>query len=228
MERLNRAASSAVLLIVILAIVASVFGAGAYFLLASLKTGVRNSSSTVINSSTSNTVGVVTCSGTIFLPCQHIERNESLILNVMYYYYNPNGTKTFDFSGGNLLYFAGCCKGGGTFYVTSYFTVISSVGNVTFGGPNNISEGTVVVYTITPKQSFSGTYQVDGFGDLVYPNLFTCANYVVISIGNGSPDYGYPLGSCTSSVTSHGYQANSQGFVDGFLTFQIVGSSNSR
>ncbi len=219
MERLARAALSVVVLIIILGT--------AYFLLTSQKTGVNNSSTTVTSSSTSNIVGAVACSGTIFLPCQHLEGNESLLLTVKYYYYDPNGTKSFDFSGGNLLYFTGCCKGGGTFYVTSNFSVISSVGNVTFGGTNNMSEGTVVVYTITPKQGFSGTYQVDGFGDLVYPNLFVCANYVVISIGNGSPDYGYPLGSCTSSVTSHGYQANSQGFVDGFLTFQIVGSSNS-
>ncbi|MHB8567248.1 MAG: hypothetical protein ACYC7D_13085 [Nitrososphaerales archaeon] len=153
----------------------------------------------------------------------HVKENSSFQVCVRYFYYNPNATKAFNFTNGHqLAQISGELKNG-SFNAASNFTVSSSAGPITFGGKNNQSERTNVVYTITPRQGINGTYEFN-FGWL-YPSMEACGEDFLLAVGNGLPDYGYVAG-CTAPLSNF-YPVNSQGFVNGFLLAEIVGVSNA-
>lgn len=154
----------------------------------------------------------------------YINEDTSLQVCVRYFYYNASATLAFNFSSGQQIYVTGCCYQHASFDAKPNFTVSSSVGIVTFGGRDNLSEGTMVNYTITPRQGINGTYGFN-FGAL-YPSMEACGEDFLIAIGNGLPNYGYPFEGCTAPLSNF-YPVNSRGYVDGFLLVQIVGVSNS-
>jgi hypothetical protein len=205
---------------VLISIVIIVFGSLSFYA-AFLHNGSINQSR--VNSfSTSNSQVTSSCE-TELLPCQHINEDGALFVSVKYYYYNQNTTQTFTFTAGNQIYIQACCYGS-NWNAASNFTVTSSIQSITFGGKDNLSEGALVNYTITPLTGINGTYYF-GFGAL-YPSFEICNAAFLLAIGNGLPNFSPYEGSCSSSLSTL-YPVDSHGFVEGYLFAQIIKTSNS-
>lgn len=156
----------------------------------------------------------------------HIPTNRALQVLVRYFYYNSTSPpESFDFSGGQEIIIEGFSEQAkGTFEAASNFTVVSNTSSVSMGGPGNQSEGIPVMYQISLKEPASnGTYTLN-FGWL-YPSLEACAVDFQIAVGNGIPNYSW-IGGCTAPLSTY-HPLNSNGFVNGFLTAEIVEVSNS-
>lgn len=159
------------------------------------------------------------------MPCKHINENGSLLMSVEYYYFDQNTTKTLDFSNGSQLTIYGYIEpsnGQGVvnvFNAASNFTVTSSIDNVTFGGKDDLSEGIIVNYTITPLKGINGTYVVNlGYS---YPSMEECVGDFDLVIGDGVPNLGIvPSFAGCIAMTS------SQGPVQDQLFAKIVSTSN--
>jgi hypothetical protein len=150
-----------------------------------------------------------------------LKQNTSLQVCIIYYYYNDSATDTLNFSNWQQLIEISSWFGNHAIDSSSNFTVTASIDSATLGGPNNVGEGTSVVYTITPKVYGNLTYGFS-FG-LLYPSEEACGQDFLLSMGNGTS---YPISGCTSPLSYH-YPVNSQGFVNGFLFAEIIGVSNS-
>ena len=150
-----------------------------------------------------------------------LKKNTSLQVCVMYYYYNDSATDTLNFSNWQQLIGISSWLENHAINSSGNFTVTPSIASAILGGPNNVGEGTSVVYTITPKVYGNWTYGFS-FGWL-YHSEEACGQDFLLSTGNGMS---YPFSGCTAPLSSQ-YPVNSQGFVNGFLFAEIVGVSNS-
>ncbi|HKW04035.1 MAG TPA: hypothetical protein VJN71_01930 [Nitrososphaerales archaeon] len=146
-----------------------------------------------------------------------IPTSATLFVYEKYYYFNSTSTQPFNFSGGQQIGIEGF-DGHSSFNADSNFSVISnSTAPVQMGGPQNLSEGMRVMYSISLKGAYNGTYTLS-FGWL-YPSMSACSGDFQLQVGSGLPNYGFQ-GSCTAPLSYH-YPLNSQGFVDGFLFAEI-------
>ena len=115
-------------------------------------------------------------------------------VTVCFQIYEFNSTSTVQLNATALLGISGIPpQGGSEFSALSNFTVSSSPEQVTMGGPDNLNEGVIVSYSITPRPGTSGSYYV-GFFD--GPAILTsdgpvgssCGEGRVV-VGDGQPDY---------------------------------------
>ncbi len=152
----------------------------------------------------------------------HIPQNGTLVLYVKYWYYNPNSTLSLNFTLGKAIDQITGSEGlEATADAAGNFTISSNAASIIFGGPDNLSEGTLVVYRIHPIAG-DGTYEFNM--GITYPSMEGCETYFTIVIGNGLPNYGYQ-GGCTATISSH-YPLNSEGFVDGFIIAEVTEASS--
>jgi|SRR5579862_9839792 len=156
-----------------------------------------------------------------------LNENSTGYLCVRYYYFNSSASMSINTS--SVFGIAGYRTFNSTysngFDASPNFTITASPEELTLGGPQNLSEGSFVLYTIHAKPNSSGTYDY-GFQATIYPGFLGCNGFSEIIAGSGSPDYNLGFGSCTAASTDF-YPLNSSGFVNGFLTVEVVGITNS-
>lgn len=152
------------------------------------------------------------------MPTIYAEQNSTAHLCVRYYYYNSTATETLNLD--QQLYFSEF-NDAKILSASSNFTVGESPRTVTLGGPANVNEGVLVVYSITPKLNSNGSYMLTIPGWL-YPSFEACQPTLHIVVGNGQPDYLRDSG-CTAPITQ-AYPVNPEGFVNGQTTIEIVGT----
>lgn len=154
----------------------------------------------------------------------HIPTNGSLILYVRYYYYNPNSTLALDF--GPLGQVVADITGYGLYGTSANynFTIRPNATSITIGGPDNLNEGTLVQFSISPNKGINGTYEMQ-LG-ISIPSQEICVTDFTIVIGNGVPNYGYE-GFCTAPMSSfQNKPVNSQGLVDGDVYAEVIEASS--
>jgi hypothetical protein len=149
-------------------------------------------------------------------PTIDVQENSTAYLCVRFYYYNPNSTMTLNAS--DVFGIAGY-----EFNASTDFTISTSPGNLTLGGPQNLNEGETALYAIHANPNSNGTYNY-GFQATYYPSLEVCNGLGEIVVGSGSPNYNVGFGSCTASQTS---SLNPEGFANGTLYVEVVGVTNS-
>jgi hypothetical protein len=150
--------------------------------------------------------------------------NSTAYVCVRFYYYNSTSTKTFNTT---ELFWVGL--GATTSNETAHppkvdFNVTAIPNQVTLGGPSNLNEGEYGIYAISTGDTSNGTY-VAGFLAWLYPSYEACSIFTTFIVNNPNPNYG-TNGSCTASLTNT-YSENSNGFISGFLTIEVIGMSNS-
>jgi hypothetical protein len=102
----------------------------------------------------------------------------------------------------------------------------NNLANVTLGGQNNLNEGIPVLYTITDRNStLSGPYYI-GFDALRYPGGDDCETNLEVLVGNFTLPPGV-LGGGGPCLAQPAGTKNSQGFTEGYLYAEIVGTTNS-
>ena len=152
-------------------------------------------------------------------------------ITVCFQVYDFNSTSTFQLNATALLGFEGFSggpsTGGGPFHVgLGNFTISSVPSLITMGGPDNLNEGTVVSYSITPKPEANGSYFV-GLFNRPATILFSdgpaqadsCGEYELV-VGNGYPDYAWICsGGCTCGP------AGSEYFMIPGLSYPLAGGA---
>jgi hypothetical protein len=150
--------------------------------------------------------------------------NHSATLCLRYYYYSSTPQT---FSASELLQIKGYGAQGSGFDSSANFTISASINNFTIGGPDNQSEGTLVVFSISSKLGASGSYSLDLFG-YVLPNLEQCATEFTLVAGSGVPDYRSLNGGCiVVSTTSTNNATTPYPYPDGVLAVQVLGLSGN-
>jgi hypothetical protein len=81
---------------------------------------------------------------------------------------------------------------GGSSYDATNFTVSAQPSTITIGGPDNESEGAVIIYTIVGNAGSNGTYNL-GFG-LLLPSMTACAQEFLLVSGAGVPNVSFVAG----------------------------------
>ncbi len=121
--------------------------------------------------------------------------------------YEFNSNSSIDLNTTGLLSVGGSEEEFGPSIGGGNFTIQTSQGQLTLGGPSNADEGTTVAYAITAKPGASGQYAllIDGWnvpGEGGAPE--ECPSWGVLFAGNGEPDYAMngPIGSCITIVSS--------------------------
>lgn len=152
------------------------------------------------------------------------------IVCVQYYLFSPS-TMTLNLTGAMTI--TGV-EHGNSFNGAPNFTEIASQAQLTIGGSDNESEGSVVAFAVTARPGASGTYQIEfstGGYMLTGSEPVQCAYLGQLIAGNGEPDYTLPGGcvtfaeaNTTSSVTIPGI---SYPLYDGVIYFRVVGIINS-
>jgi hypothetical protein len=158
------------------------------------------------------------------VPVIFAQRNSTVYLCVRFYYYNSTATETFNTAS---LFGVGLVET--TPNETAYppaldFNVTVIPNEVTLGGPSNLNEGEYGIYAISTGDTSNGTYATY-FPAWLYPSLEDCSIFTSFIVRNPNPSYGLN-GSCTAPLSNF-YNLNSYGFVNGFLTIEVVGLSNS-
>lgn len=134
-------------------------------------------------------------------------QNSSVLICTRLYYYNPT-SKSFNTS--SMLNVA---VGDTASHPSKLdFGVTAFPSEVTIGGASNVSEGTLVLYTITTGDSSNGTYVIN-FQAALYPSLKICSQFTQFIVSNPSPFYGYNP-SCIIAV-------------QGSISAEVIGISNS-
>lgn len=135
-------------------------------------------------------------------------QNSSIMICTRLYYYNSTSSKSFNTS--SLLNVG---VGDTASHPSKMnFRVNAFPSEVTIGGASNVSEGTLVLYTITTGDSSNGTYVVN-FEAALYPSLEICGQFTQFVVSNSVPFYGYNP-SCTTPV-------------QGDISVEVIGMSNS-
>ena len=187
-------------------------------------TSQTTSSSLTSNTTTQTNTLPAACSGSLaFGGSLAPKANSSATLCVEFYYY---GSQAKTFSPIGQLSITGFPSSGSAFDASSNFTVTSSVSNLTIGGPSNENEGSLVIYTITPKANSSGTYLLNLGWVLVPPptNVLDCGMEFLLISGNGNPSY-TNLTSLCITMTSIGTLPYP--YYTGTLFAKVVGAANS-
>ena len=135
-------------------------------------------------------------------------QNSSVMICTRLYYYNYTSTKSFNTS--SLLNVG--VGNTGSQPSEMDFGVTAFPSEVSIGGASNVSEGTLVLYTITTGNTSNGTYVINLLAAL-YPSLEICGQFAQLIVSNPNPFYGYNP-SCTTPV-------------QGFLSVEVIGISNS-
>ncbi len=215
----------------------------------SLSTSVSTTTITVVSTYTENALAAscsqLTNPGTGSYPRLFVRTNETALLCVRVYYFNPNGTRTLNISqvldleavkyppNAQPVVFSGA----------SNFTVTPSQKQLVIGGPNNENEGAEIAWALTAKPGASGSYELN-FNSVSYVfgngGPAECGSYGKIMAGNGEPSYlitgfqgctTYTTGNITTNSTKYTVVS-----VDGFLSqvlmngdvyFLIAGWTNS-
>ena len=156
------------------------------------------------------------------MPVIFARQNSTVFVCVKYYYYNATSPETFNTS----LLSAGIF---GATYESTYpphinFRISAFPTNITLGGISNLNEGALVTYGISTGDTSNGTYVLN-LSTWLYPSLEACGGFTKFIVNNPNPNYAF-FGSCTAPLSNF-YPLNSYGFVDGFLTADVVGTSNS-
>jgi len=158
-------------------------------------------------------------------PVLSLHQNSTGYLCVRFYYYNLNSTMSLNAS--DVFGIAGYRSLNSSFSngfdAITNFTISTSPGAITLGGPQNLNEGADVLYAIHANPDSNGTYNY-GFHATYYPILETCNGFGPLVVGDGSPNYNVGFGSCTTPLTN---PLNSEGFINGVLFVEVVGIMNS-
>jgi hypothetical protein len=155
-----------------------------------------------------------------------LRENSTGFICVKYYFYNASSTMTINTSSllGINSYSAEINSTMVNYDFGLNFSVASYPSELTLGGPQNLNEGAQVVYVIHANSNSNGTYSL-GLLATLYPSFLLCNGFMEVVVGNGSPDY-LGQGSCTAALTNS-YPLNSEGFVNNFLTAEVIGITNS-
>jgi hypothetical protein len=161
------------------------------------------------------------------VPSIYIKQGATAYLCVRYYYYNSTSTMSLNASSmfgiaGYRTFNSSYSNG---FDASPNFTISVSPEELILGGSQNLNEGAFVLYSIHANSNSSGTYNY-GFQTTIYPSFETCNGLSEIIVGNGSPNYNVGFGSCTAGLTNN-HSVNSEGFISGILTVEVVGITNS-
>ena len=129
----------------------------------------------------------------------------TLLLCVKFYYYNPNATLSFPSANPITIQHNDPNSSG--------FLVQTEPSNFSIGGPSNTSEGILVIYHISSRQSTNnGTFLLN-FGwitDSAYgsPEFVNCDTEYGLTVGSGSPSH-YPGNNmCTSFLSATTFPPN--------------------
>jgi hypothetical protein len=186
-------------------------------------TTTSKTSSNTTTTTQTNTLPAV-CSGSLaFGGSLAPKANSSATLCVEFYYYGSQA-KTFSTIG--QLSITGFPSSGSMFDASLNFTVTSSVSNLTIGGASNENEGSLVIYTITPKANSSGTYLLN-LGWLAVgqaPNVLDCGMEFLLVSGNGNPSYTNLTSMC---ITMASIGTLPYPYYTGTLFAKVVGATNS-
>ncbi len=145
-------------------------------------------------------------------------------IQVRYYYYGGSGPLEMNFS--KMLRIIGWppyTNGSYTsFDGSSNFTITPNLSTIPMGGPNQINEGTSVVYQILAKVGSSGTYEVN-LGGVLLPRGIGCESDLTLQSGNGMPYYQTTSPCSVVSLKSNG----SSQYPPGYVFVEILGTTNS-
>jgi len=146
---------------------------------------------TIITTSTAS----VTTYQPVYVPCKNstqgglsaltIQPNSTAEICVEFFYYNPIQTTTIA-NPLNQFQLTGYSEVNGTtqdYNATSDFSIAASPSaNITIGGPNNMNEGILVVYSLTPKPNVTGYFMLN-FGWMA-PSAMMCTEGTPLTVGN--------------------------------------------
>ncbi len=160
----------------------------------------------------------------------NLTSTSSVDLCISYFYYNSTSTTTFSVP--NNIVILGSRNISGTnatrlYDATSLFSITTTSNQIEIGGPSNIGEASVVVFSIGSTQNTpDGEYYV-GFDAMSYPQIANCPTQLDLVVGSGQY---YPGGStCLSllALSSHSalFQLDSFGLINGLLFDEVVGVS---
>lgn len=206
-------------LVVIILILVVGFG---FFIYSSLNTGL---SSTSLGS-----IEQIPCprqyyNGTapLNVPAVYSSQHSSISICARLYYYNSR-SESFNASSVVTAGVGGITSNETLYPPKTDFSVNASPSTITLGGPSNLNEGVFVVFTISTGSSSNGTYVIDFLAPL-YPSMEICNEFTKLVVTNPNPFYAANP-SCTTPL-SNNHVLDSHGFVDGYLTVEVAGMSNT-
>ncbi len=231
------------------------------------KTETSTVISTVISTETSLSISVATTTVTmtstytenaLVASCSHltnpgigsyprlfVSTNQTALLCVQVYYFNPNGTDTLNVSQALEMEAVKYPQNAQpvAFSGASNFTVTPSQDQLVIGGPHNENEGAGIAWALTAIPGASGSYELNfNSASYVFVNgePEECGSYGVITAGNGEPSYlntGFQgcITYSTENVTTNSTKytvASFDGFasqvlMNGDVYFLITGFTNS-